>query len=340
MLPENVWVWLGIGLCLSQSAMFSGLNLAMFSLSRMGLEIDSSRNNRKAQRVLSLRRDANFLLTTILWGNVGVNVLLTMLSESVLAGVSAFFFSTVVITIAGEIAPQAVFSRYALHTAAFFCPVMRVYQVLLYPVAKPTALILELLVGPESIHYYTERDFREVIKAHVLSPRSDIDDVEGIGALNFLALDDVPVSRAGEPLDPASVIRLPCAGNRPVFPSIDRRPDDPLLQQIEASGKKWVIVVDERDEPRAVINADGFLRNALLGGSSFNPHWHCHRPIVIRDPRTPLGETIQRLKVHPERSGDDVIDDDIVLFWGQEKRVITGADILGRLLRGIVPVVR
>ena len=32
---------------------------------------------------------------------------------------------------------------------------------------------------------------------------------------------------------------------------------------------------------------------------------------------------------------DDVIDDDLILIWTDEKRVITGADILGRLLRGI-----
>jgi len=36
------------------------------------------------------------------------------------------------------------------------------------------------------------------------------------------------------------------------------------------------------------------------------------------------------------RSDDDVIDQDIILFWGDKKLVVTGSDILGRLLRGIV----
>jgi len=27
---------------------------------------------------------------------------------------------------------------------------------------------------------------------------------------------------------------------------------------------------------------------------------------------------------------------DIILFWGNQKRIITGSDILGRLMRGIV----
>ena len=107
-------VWIGIAFCISQSAMFSGLNLAFFSLSRLQLQVEISQGNEAAERVLAVRQDSNFLLTTILWGNVGINVLLTLLSDSVLAGVAAFAFSTVFITIFGEILPQAYFSRNAL----------------------------------------------------------------------------------------------------------------------------------------------------------------------------------------------------------------------------------
>ena len=41
------------------------------------------------------------------------------------------------------------------------------------------------------------------------------------------------------------------------------------------------------------------------------------------------------MKVKPEHGEDDVIDNDLILVWADEKRVITGADLLGRLLRGI-----
>jgi hypothetical protein len=63
-------------------------------------------------------------------------------------------------------------------------------------------------------------------------------------------------------------------------------------------------------------------------------YWH--RPIIITDMRTPLGSVIGRMTVKPEHSEDDVIDNDLILVWGHEKRIITGADLLGRLLRGIV----
>ena len=67
-----------------------------------------------------------------------------------------------------------------------------------------------------------------------------------------------------------------------------------------------------------------------------NPLAYCHRPIFVRDDKTRLGEVLRELKVRPEHAQDDVIDHDIILVWNGERRVITGADILGRLLRGIV----
>lgn len=38
----------------------------------------------------------------------------------------------------------------------------------------------------------------------------------------------------------------------------------------------------------------------------------------------------------PEHSQDDVVDHDVILLWNKTRRIITGGDILGRLLRGIV----
>ena len=101
--------WAGIIFCISQSAIFSGLNLAFFSVSKIRLEIEASQGNKHASRVMKLRKDSNFLLTTILWGNVSINVLLALLANSVMTGLTAFLFSTVLITFLGEIIPQAYF---------------------------------------------------------------------------------------------------------------------------------------------------------------------------------------------------------------------------------------
>jgi CBS domain containing-hemolysin-like protein len=102
-----IWIWLGIIGCIALSALFSGLNLAIFSLSQLRLQIEADGGNKDAARVLDLRRNSNQVLATVIWGNVGANVFLTLLSDSILTGLGAFFFSAVVITLFGEIAPQA-----------------------------------------------------------------------------------------------------------------------------------------------------------------------------------------------------------------------------------------
>lgn len=328
---EHGLTWLGILFCLSQSGMFSGLNLAFFSVSRLRLEAEKEAGSPEAERVLAKRRDANFLLATILWGNVSVNVLLTLLTDSVMTGVGAFLFSTVVITFIGEIVPQAYFSRHALRMAYLLSPVMTLYQILLYPVAKPVALGLDAVLGRESILYFRETDLREVLKQHISARGSDINRLEGTGALNFLSIDDLFVSREGERVDPESVVELPFENGSPRLPDFAARPDDPFMQKLGATDHKWIIFTDDTGEPRLALDTDGYLRAAF-----FEPDpdllAFCHQPLVVRDPRRPLGEVIGTLR--DETQPGDIVEDDVILVWGDEKRVITGTDILGRLLRG------
>lgn len=334
-LTLHTLTWVGILFCLSQSAMFSGLNLAMFGVSRLRLEVEVSTGNKAAKRILAMRQDSNFLLTTILWGNVSINVLLTLLSDSVMAGIGAFLFSTIAITFFGEITPQAYFSRNSLRMGALLSPLLRVYQLLLYPVAKPSAMVLDWWLGREGIQYFHEHNLRAVIKKHIDADESDIDRIEGMGALNFLDFDDLLPTQEGEPLHPLSVIELPQKDGMPCFPNYKPVATDSFIKQVNASGKKWIILTDSSGEPRLVLNANAFLRAALLNDEPVDPSQFCHKPILVRDEKTLLGRVLPRLRVKPERAADDVIDDDLILLWANEKRVITGADILGRLLRGI-----
>jgi len=331
----DLTILVGIFFCLTQSALFSGLTLGMFGLSRLKLEIEVESGNKAAAQVLELRKDANLLLTTLLWGNVSINVLLTLLTDSILAGLSSFFFSSVCITLFGEIIPQAYFSRNALQMGIFLSPLIRVYRFILYPVSKPTAMLLDKWLGKEGVLYFKEEDFRIMLQKHMESRDSDISRLEGTGALNFLRIDDLPVGDEGEIVDPVSIIPIKMEFDLPVFPPFQRNSDDPFLLKVQKSGKKWVILTSLDGTPRLVINADLFLRDALFGIEPFRPYSYCHRPIVVSNSNTPLGEVIQKLRVHPEHSEDDVIDNDLILCWGDEKRIITGADLLGRLLRGI-----
>ena len=329
--------WIGIVACTIQSALFSGLTLAIFSLSLLRLQIEADGGNVSAGKVLQLRKNANQVLATVIWGNVSTNVLLTLLSDSVLSAISAFLFSAFMITLLGEIFPQAYFARNALQMSARFLPFLRLYQVVLFPLAKPTAMLLDWWLGAEGIAYLRERDVRLLIARHGASG-GEIGRLEATGAQNFLDLDDVSVCDEGEILDEKSILKLPVVKQRCVMPQFERSPDDPFLRKVDASGKKWVIITDHSDEPVFVLDAHHFLRDALFDELLSDPTAYWHRPIVIRDMRARLGDVIGRMKVVPERPGDDVIEHDLILIWGAEKRIITGSDLLGRLLRGIVTV--
>ena len=186
--------WIGITLLVVQSGTFSGLNLALFGVTSLRLQTLVNTGNEQAKNVLELRKDSNFVLTTILWGSVSSNVLLTLLADSVLAGLMAFVFSTFVITFGCEIIPQAYFSRNAIKMASLLAPMLRLYQILLYPLAKPSALILDAWLGKESVDYIPENEIQEGLRQHVRSPNSEISRAEGVGAINFLSLDDILVS--------------------------------------------------------------------------------------------------------------------------------------------------
>jgi metal transporter CNNM len=335
LLKDNIAIWLGILLCVTLAGILSGLNLAVFSVSRLKLEVEAAGGNRDALRVLTLRKDVNFLLATIIWSNVAVNVFLTLLSDSVLTALQAFFFSTIAITLFGEIVPQAYFSRNAMHICARLAPMLNLLQAKLYPVAKPTAMILDRWLGPEGVALFRERDFRALMSKHVEEISTNVGRLEAIGALNFLDLDDVRARDEGELVDPRSIVSLPMENGRPVMPTFDCSPNDRFLRRLDASGRKWVIFVDDTGEPQMVLNAHHFLRDALFDEVSLGPEAYWHRPIVVKDPQTRLGDVIGMMKVKSARSEDDIIDHDLILVWGEQKRIITGADLLGRLLRGI-----
>jgi len=176
-----------------------------------------------------------------------------------------------------------------------------------------------------------------MLERHGASKFSDLERMETVGAINFLALDDIQIENEGEIINPRSIIKVSKTDKGLLkLPEFDKNPDDPFLQSLHASGEKWVIFTDLDDNPQLVLNADQFLRDAVYSKEVKSIYTYCHRPIVVTTPGTKLGEVIMKFKVRPEHAEDDVVDNDLILYWSKEKRIITGADLLGRLLRGIV----
>ncbi len=99
---------------------------------------------------------------------------------------------------------------------------------------------------------------------------------------------------------------------------------------------KWAVITDETDQPRLVLETDRYLREVLSGNSTVDVYRYCHRPIVVTEWEATLDGVLDQFVVEAEHAGDRVVDRDVIVFWTDtSRRIVTGADILGRLLQGI-----
>jgi len=158
--------------------------------------------------------------------------------------------------------------------------------------------------------------------------------VEAIGAINFLALDDLVMQDQGRPLDPESIVQLRFEGDRAAFPALERSQDDPFIRKLAASRKKWIVLTDDDAQPRLLLNASAFLRDFLVLGRTVDPIDYCHRPTVVTRPTETLDNALGILATL--RAQDAGHDETAMLLWSPEvKRMITGSDVLRCLLSGM-----
>ena len=122
-----------------------------------------------------------------------------------------------------------------------------------------------------------------------------------------------------------------------IFPDYKATVDSEFVRLINRSGEKWIIFTNDQQEPKLVVDADGFIRSILLKDKHKNSiEDFCHFPLIIKDESTDLGIILKMLKRDVEKNSETPIDLDVVLYWTErERRIITGADLFGRLLKGI-----
>ncbi|XP_066495533.1 metal transporter CNNM4 [Tiliqua scincoides] len=176
LLPLSVQVIL-IACLLVLSGMFSGLNLGLMALDPMELRIvqncGTDKEKRYARRIEPIRRKGNYLLCSLLLGNVLVNTTLTILLDDLIgSGLGAVIASTTGIVIFGEIVPQALCSRHGLAVGANTIVVTKFFMLLTFPLSYPVSKLLDCVLGQEIGTVYNREKLVEMLK--VTEPYNDL----------------------------------------------------------------------------------------------------------------------------------------------------------------------
>ncbi|XP_076101621.1 unextended protein-like [Mytilus galloprovincialis] len=167
MLPMSMQIII-IASLLVLSGLFSGLNLGLMALDKTELKIiercGSKSEKKYAKTISPVRKRGNFLLCTLLLGNVLVNNSLTILLDDLSNGLIAVIAATMGIVIFGEIIPQAVCSRHGLAVGARTIWITRIFMVLTFPLSFPISLLLDKILGEEIGHVYDREKLQELIR--------------------------------------------------------------------------------------------------------------------------------------------------------------------------------
>ncbi|NXG88010.1 CNNM4 protein, partial [Stercorarius parasiticus] len=176
LLPLWLQVILIAGL-LVLSGMFSGLNLGLMALDPMELRIvqncGTEKEKRYARKIEPIRRKGNYLLCSLLLGNVLVNTTLTILLDDLIgSGIGAVVASTIGIVIFGEIVPQALCSRHGLAVGANTIVVTKFFMLVTFPLSYPISKLLDCILGQEIGTVYNREKLVEMLK--VTEPYNDL----------------------------------------------------------------------------------------------------------------------------------------------------------------------
>ncbi|NXW25915.1 CNNM4 protein, partial [Circaetus pectoralis] len=176
LLPLWLQVILIAGL-LVLSGMFSGLNLGLMALDPMELRIvqncGTDKEKRYARKIEPIRRKGNYLLCSLLLGNVLVNTTLTILLDDLIgSGIGAVVASTIGIVIFGEIVPQALCSRHGFPPQKKTILVTKFFMLVTFPLSYPISKLLDCVLGQEIGTVYNREKLVEMLK--VTEPYNDL----------------------------------------------------------------------------------------------------------------------------------------------------------------------
>jgi putative hemolysin len=167
----SAWLYLVYGIVLLlASAVFSGSETGVYSVSRVRLEAEAAEGRRSSKLLSGLLRDDATLIITLLVGNNLVLELLTRLAESSVARVrvpeyaqelAATALLTPLVFLFGELVPKDLFRRRPHTFLALVAPFLALFRGLVSPLAWPLA---RLALALENVLGLRQEDFARILR--------------------------------------------------------------------------------------------------------------------------------------------------------------------------------
>lgn len=315
-------------LLLFLSAVTSGLNLGLMSLDMNELAVISScgdqRERSYARTIAPLRRRGNYLLCSLLLGNVMVNSTLTVILEEMTSGLIAVIGSTLAIVVLGEIVPQAFCARQGLAIGAKTIYLTYAFMILTFPLSYPISRLLDCVLGEEKGNVYDRERLMEFIKItghHTQLGEDEVAIISGALKLKKIKVDQI-MTRIED------VFMLP----------LDCKLDRDTIKRIIEKGYSRIPIYDFGD--RKQIVALIFAKDlALLDPDDHTPLTnlitYCKHPLIFIDDDATLDVALNEFKTGKSHMAvvRQIYDDGEVDKYYEAIGVVTLEDVIEEVLQ-------
>lgn len=310
------------------SAVTSGLNLGLMSLDMNELAVISScgdqRERSYARTIAPLRKRGNYLLCSLLLGNVMVNSTLTVVIEEMTSGFVAIIAATLAIVVLGEIVPQAMCARQGLAIGAKTIYLTYLFMIITFPLSYPISRLLDHFLGEEKGNVYDRERLMEFIKITGHHTQLEADEVAIISGA--LKLKKIKVDQIMTRIE--DVFMLP----------IDCKLDRETIKRIIEKGYSRIPIYEFADRKQivALILAKDL---ALLDPDDHTPVssmlMYCKHPLIFIEDNVTLDVALNEFKTGKSHMAvvRQIYDDGEIDKYYEAIGVVTLEDVIEEVLQ-------